>query len=129
MQWHEKRAAFIQPLKSETKAALSTCESWKQCVSCGKRAVHQERIGWTLSDKGLSHLGIDYHPGDCVYLRLSVDSTGLHNIAQILKLYKSSSSKSGWSGDFQLFARQAVVAKLDPDDEIMANEVWFTSQT
>ncbi|KAK7693946.1 hypothetical protein QCA50_003520 [Cerrena zonata] len=125
LQWHEKRAAFIQPLESETQAALSACEAWQQCVSCGKKAVHQDRIGWISSghsSQGLSHLGIDYHPGDCVYLRLSVDSTGLHNIAQILKLYKSSSSKSGWSGDFKLFARQAVLAKLNSEDGIMADE-------
>lgn len=123
LQWHETRAAFIQPLEPEVKAALATCEPWEQCVSCGKRNLHQERLKWSVSDGGLSHLDTTYHPHDCVYLKHSVASTGLHEIAQILKIYKSSNTKSGFCGDFQLFARQAELVKKSGSIHKLANEV------
>ena len=87
---------------------------------------------WTALGHGVSHLGVVYHTGDCVYLKLSVTPTGLklsvaptglYRIATILDLYPSPGSHSGWCGKFQLFARQDVLAKEFPDEGYLADEV------
>lgn len=123
LQWNETRAAFIQPSEAETQAALQTCMPWEQCISCGKENLHQERVKWTALGHGISHLGVVYHTGDCVYLKLSVTPTGLYRIAMILELYSSPGSHSGWCGKFQLFARQDALAKESPDEGYLADEV------
>ncbi|KAK7034044.1 hypothetical protein VNI00_012475 [Paramarasmius palmivorus] len=81
--WDEEQFAFVDiPTPAQQKELLESQPLHKQCLACAmrKQKEAQEEV-CTAAHSGVTQFGVDYHPGDCVYVRRK--NSYLLDIAQI----------------------------------------------
>lgn len=74
------------PCKSETAELLKFLDGNRPCQSCALKQQADQRNSFSQSSGGFCRHGIDYHVGDCIYVRPDNATTGLLAIAQITQI-------------------------------------------
>lgn len=77
--------AFIRLSSEEMDTALAHCDKLKPCIPCGLSLQQELKEAWVSlpQDDGYSHLEVDYHVNDFIYIHHSAGL--LLDIAQIVE--------------------------------------------
>lgn len=84
--YQETESKFIYLTEREASLALDACPSHMPCVSCGQRALQEQKEELLCSHDMFSQFGLDYHIFDFVYVLSGNQDNGLFNLAQIMDI-------------------------------------------